>query len=449
MAKKTSLFECQSCGYQSGKWTGKCPSCGAWESLVELTKEQAQIAKSTAMISIANSKAIPITEVKDEKVNRFATGDDELDIALGGGIVDGSLVLIGGSPGVGKSTLLLKTAGNLARKNIKTLYVTGEESAGQIKARSGRLDADSPNLYLLNEINLEDIMAEMRGGDYKFVIIDSIQTMYSPAIPSAPGSVTQVREITFALMRYAKESGVPVFIIGHITKEGSIAGPRVLEHMVDTVLYFDGEPTGELRILRCFKNRFGSTSEIGIFEMSEKGLVSAKNIGKKFFSKNAQNSGSAITILMEGSRPIAVETQALVADSPYPSPKRTTNGFDSSRLTMLIALLERKMGIALGRYDVYVNIVGGMKIAEPSADLAVIAAIISSFKNRPIKTETVFLGEVSLIGDIREVSNLESRLKEANAQGFTKAIVPRKPKNMQTDIKCFELDEVDKLLEWM
>ena len=449
LAKKSSLFECQSCGYQSAKWVGKCPSCGAWESLIELTKEQAQIVKSSSMISVSNSKAIPITDVKDEKISRFATGDEELDIALGGGIVDGSLVLIGGSPGVGKSTLLLKTAGNLAGKNVKTLYVTGEESAEQIKSRGLRLGALSQKLYLLNEINLDEIMAEMRGGEYGFVIIDSIQTMYSPSIPSAPGSVTQVREITFALMRFAKETGVPIFIIGHITKEGSIAGPRVLEHMVDTVLYFDGEPTGELRILRCFKNRFGSTSEIGIFEMSEKGLVSAKNIGKKFFSKHAQNSGSAITVLMEGSRPIAVETQALVADSPYQSPKRSANGFDSSRLTMLIALLERKLGIALGRFDVYVNIVGGMKIAEPSADLAVIAAIISSFKNRPIKTETVFLGEVSLIGDIREVANLETRLKEANAQGFSKAIVPKIPKSLQIDIKCFEIDEVDKLLEWM
>jgi len=449
LAKKSALFECQSCGYQSGKWMGKCPSCGGWESFIELTKEQAQIAKSSAMASVHGSKAIAITEVKDEAINRIPTLDDEFDIALGGGVVEGSLVLVGGAPGVGKSTLLLKTAGNLAKSGQKTLYVTGEESAGQVKSRSMRLDAQSDKLYLLNEINLDDIMAEMRGGEYRFVVIDSIQTMYSPAVPSAPGSVTQVREITFALMRYAKESGVPIFIIGHITKEGAIAGPRVLEHMVDTVLYFDGEPSGELRILRCFKNRFGSTSEIGIFEMSERGLVSAKNIGKKFFSKHAQNSGSAITVLMEGSRPIVVETQALVADSPYPSPKRSANGFDSTRLTMLIALLERKLGIALSRYDVYINIVGGMKIAEPSADLAVIAAIISSFKNRPIKTETVFLGEVSLIGDIREVGMIESRLKEALAQGFTKAIVPRVPKNMSTNIKCFEIDEVEKLLEWM
>ncbi len=447
VAKAKTLFECQACGYQSAKWIGKCPNCGAWESFLEVKEKDLELLSKS--VAPKSKKAIAITDVEDVGVERTPSGDEEFDLVLGGGIVSGSLVLIGGSPGVGKSTLLLKIAGLLASKNEKVLYAAGEESNHQIKMRASRLGALSKNLFLLGEIEISAILDEAKGGDYRLIIIDSIQTMYSSALDSAPGSVSQVKEITFQLMRHAKTDSVSVFIIGHITKEGSIAGPRVLEHMVDTVLYFDGDGSSDIRILRAFKNRFGSTSEIGIFEMTSEGLVAAKNISSKFFSKDSSNPGFAITVLMEGTRPLAVEVQALVLESPYPNPKRSSNGFDSLRLTMILALLERKLELALSRYDVYINVVGGIKVTEPSIDLAIIAAIVSSFRNRPINPETVFIGEVSLTGDIREVSNIENRLKEAASQGFKKALTPKLPKNMKTSMKCFEINEVAKLIDWM
>lgn len=447
MAKQKTLFECQACGYQSAKWIGKCPNCGAWESFLEVKEKDLELASKSPVPKA--KKAVSITDVEESAIDRTPSGDDEFDIVLGGGIVGGSLVLIGGSPGVGKSTLLLKIAGLLAKRGDKTLYAAGEESNQQIKMRASRLGALDQNLYILGEIEIEAILDEAKNSEYKLIIIDSIQTMYSSALDSAPGSVSQVKEITFQLMRYAKEQNITVFIIGHITKEGSIAGPRVLEHMVDTVLYFDGDGSSDIRILRAFKNRFGSTSEIGIFEMTSEGLVAAKNISSKFFSRDSKNPGFAITVLMEGSRPLAVEVQALVSESPYPNPKRSSNGFDGSRLTMILALLERKLGLTLSRYDVYINVVGGIKVTEPSIDLAIIAAIVSSFRNRPINPETIFIGEVSLTGDIREVSAIENRLKEAASQGFKKALVPRLPKNLKTNIKCFEVNEVVKLLDWM
>ena len=433
MAKKKSIFECIECGYKSAKWMGKCPACGSWESFVEVSEE-----KSTKS-SIKPSKILKFDEIEKEEIERFTSKDSELDLVLGGGIVPGSLVLIGGSPGVGKSTLMLKLAGNLDKK---VLYVAGEESPGQIKIRAERLGIKNKNLYLMPEIVVENILEEIKKG-YDLVIIDSIQTIYSENITSAPGSVSQVREATFELMRIAKETKTPVFIIGHITKEGSIAGPRVLEHMVDTVLYFEGDASRELRILRAFKNRFGSTSEIGIFEMTKQGLVSAKN--KSFFSKKPLP-GSAITVILEGTRPIVLEVQALVSES-YGIPKRSATGFDLARLNMILALLEKKLNIPLNQYDVFVNVTGGIRINETAADLAIIAAIISSFKNRPISKESVFIGEVSLVGDIRDVPGLEQRVKEAANLGFKKAIVPSKP--IENTIKCYEVKEVEKLIEWM
>ncbi len=428
---------------------GKCPNCGAWESFVELSAEQIKVLDETSRsLASHTAKATPITQIEEEEVSRFSSGDRELDLVLGGGIVPGSLVLIGGSPGIGKSTLLLKIGGNLAAQGKKILYVSGEESGGQIKMRANRLGANHENLYLLGEIRLEAIQAELAQGSYDLIIVDSIQTIYSDAIPSAPGSVTQVRTITFDLMRLAKEKQLPIFIIGHITKEGSIAGPRVLEHMVDTVLYFEGDASREIRMLRAFKNRFGSTSEVGIFEMTEHGLASAENIAAKFFTRGKPQAGSAVTVVMEGTRPLVIEVQALVAESGYGNPKRSTTGFDASRLTMLLALLEKKLDLPFGQYDVFVNIAGGIKIAEPAADLAIIAAIISSFRNRPLSGESVFIGEVSLIGDIREVFHLEQRLREAHTLGFTKAIVAKKP-TFKTPIKCFGAEEVAKVVEWM
>ncbi len=448
MAKKKTLYECQNCGFQTPRWVGKCPSCNSWDSLLELNKEQIDyLKKSSQMQGLGTSKALPITDIKAEDITRFSSGSKELDLVLGGGIVPGSLTLIGGSPGIGKSTLLLKIAGNLAKENKNVLYVSGEESASQIKLRGDRLGANSKNLYLLSEINMENIQTEIESRDYQFIVIDSIQTIYSSETPSAPGSVTQVRAITFELMRIAKAKDIPIFIIGHITKDGSIAGPRVLEHMVDTVLYFEGDSNSDLRLLRGFKNRFGSTNEVGIFEMDSSGLRDAKSMSERFFNKDKLQAGSALTILMEGSRPIVIEVQALVTPA-YGNPKRSSTGFDGNRLNMLLALLEKKLDLPLGTYDIFINVVGGIKINEPSADLAVIAAILSSFRERELSAKTLFIGEVSLTGEIRDVPSLIQRLKEANTQGFTNAIIPSKPIE-KIDIKCFIANSVEKIIEWM
>lgn len=446
MAKIKTVFECQACGNQQSKWVGKCPQCGAWDSFLELNAQQIETLKEISKSSAKPSLAKQISEIEIEKVTRISTQNSELDLVLGGGVVEGSLVLIGGSPGIGKSTLLLKIASNFAAQGKKTLYVSGEESASQIKMRAQRLDAVKNGLFLLTEILLENILAEVRKNEYKILVIDSIQTLYSEKIASAPGSVSQVREITFELMRLAKNENICVFIIGHITKDGSIAGPRILEHMVDVVLYFEGDSSRELRMLRGFKNRFGSTSEVGIFEMSENGLISANDVAGKFFTRGKATSGSAITITMEGSRALSVEIQALVCESAYP--KRSSTGFDKNRLDMLLALLERKLEIPLGHYDVFINVSGGVKIGETAADLAVVAAIISSFKNRPISKESVFMGELSLNGEIREIFNLDQRLKEAKTQKFKNAIVPSKPLDAQ-GLKCFVAGDITQVLEWM
>ena len=446
MAKTKAVFECESCGYQCGKWLGKCPNCGAFESIVELSAAQITSLEDIATFSkSARAKATPITEVEITELARTSTGDSELDLVLGGGLVEGSLVLIGGSPGIGKSTLLLKVASNLA-KNAPTLYVSGEESASQIKLRADRLGANEHELFLLTEINLGAILASLAEREYKFLVIDSIQTLYSDKITAAPGSISQVREITFELMRLAKEKNISIFIIGHITKEGSIAGPRILEHMVDVVLYFEGDSSKQLRILRGFKNRFGNTSEVGIFEMSEQGLKSAKDASSKFFTRGAAVAGSAITATMQGSRALIVEIQALVCESAYP--KRSTTGFDKSRLDMILALLERKLELPLGHYDVFINVTGGVKITESACDLAVVAAIISSFRNRPLSRESIFVGELSLKGEIRDIFNLDERLKEAATQNFKNAICAKKP-STKPALKVFEAGQISQVLEWM
>jgi len=447
MSKKKTLFECQHCGLTTPRWMGKCTNCGAWDSFIELNEHQQDVVKQTKSTTASSSKALSINEIKEEKIFRFSSKSKELDMVLGGGVVPGSLTLIGGSPGVGKSTLLLKVGGDIASSGQNVLYVTGEESTSQIKLRANRLDSNQDTLFLLSEIRLEQVLVELEHRDYSFIIIDSIQTLYSENISSAPGSVTQVRQITFELMRIAKDRNIAIFIIGHITKEGSIAGPRVLEHMVDTVLYFEGDSSQELRILRGFKNRFGPTSEIGVFEMRSNGLVSATDIASRFFNRNSEQAGSALTVIMEGSRPIILEVQALVSESHTANSKRQATGFDTNRLNMLLALLERKLEIPLSGYDVFINITGGIKITETSADLAILAAIISSFRNRAISKQTVFIGEVSLVGDVREVFGMDTRLKEASMQNITKALVCKKPLE-KTNIKTFIVDEVTKLLEW-
>lgn len=447
MAKKKILYECQHCGFTTPKWMGKCTNCGGWDSFVELNEHQQEVIKHTKSASSCSAKAISINDVVENEVYRYSSLDKELDGVLGGGVVPGSLTLIGGSPGVGKSTLLLKIGSNIASMDKNVLYVTGEESQSQIKLRANRLNANQNSLFLLSEIRLEQVLVELEHRKYDFLIIDSIQTIYSENITSAPGSVTQVRQITFELMRIAKDKDIAIFIIGHITKEGSIAGPRVLEHMVDTVLYFEGDSSQELRILRGFKNRFGSTSEIGVFEMRNDGLVSATDIASRFFNRNSEQSGSALTVVMEGSRPIILEVQALVSESHTPNSKRQATGFDNNRLNMLLALLERKLEIPLSGYDVYINITGGIKITETAADLAILAAIISSFRDRAISKKTVFIGEVSLVGDVREVYAMDARLKEAKMQDISKALLAKKPFE-KTAIKTYIVDEVTKLLEW-
>jgi len=448
MAKSKKLFECQSCGFQSSRWLGKCTNCGAWDSMIELNQEQIKFLETTkSNTASSTAKARSIVDIEQDNVSRFSSYSKELDLVLGGGVVSGSLTLIGGSPGIGKSTLLLKIAGNLAKHNQKVLYVSGEESAGQIKIRADRLGANEKELFLLSEINLSSVISEINTQSYDFIVIDSIQTLYNDDIPSAPGSVTQVRSITFELMRIAKSMGIAIFIIGHITKEGSIAGPRVLEHMVDVVLYFEGDSNSELRLLRGIKNRFGSTNEVGIFEMNKSGLHDAKTITGRFFNKDKLLAGSALTVIMEGSRPIIIEIQALVSDAQGYA-KRSSTGFDNNRLTMLLALLEKKLGLPFSTVDVFINVSGGIKITEPSADLAVIAAILSSYRDRAIDSKSVFMGEVSLTGEIIEVASMMLRLKELETQGFSKAIVPAKPLEA-TSIKCFVANEVSKVVEWM
>lgn len=444
--KKAQIFECQHCGFQSFKWLGKCSNCGAWESFLELKEEHIEAFNPLNQ----TSKVTPITEVKEEEFIRFSSGESELDIVLGGGIVLGGMYLVGGSPGVGKSTLLLKISSNLAKMGKNVLYVSGEESSSQIALRAERLEAMNPNLYLLNAIQLEEIIASIKSKErnYTMLVIDSIQTLYSEKIASSPGSVSQVREVTFELMRLAKEWGICVFIIGHITKEGSIAGPRILEHMVDCVLYFEGDSSRELRFLRGFKNRFGNTSEVGIFEMRSNGLVGAKEASRIFFSQKTSSPGSALSVVLEGSRALVLEVQALVSDCAYGMPKRSSTGFDTNRLNMILALLERKLEIPLNRYDVFINVTGGIKILETAADLAIVAAILSSFRNRVLSPQSVFIGEVSLVGDIREVPNVEQRLKEALSLGIDKAILPKKP-SQNLGIKCFEVQEVTKIIDWM
>ncbi|HEC1791038.1 TPA: DNA repair protein RadA [Campylobacter lari] len=446
MAKKHILFECQACGNQQSKWLGKCPECGSWDSFIELKQEQIKVLKELNSLSNTLSSAVCINDVIAENFTRISTDDNELDLVLGGGLVVGSLVLIGGSPGVGKSTLLLKIASNLAKSGKKVLYVSGEESKSQIKLRADRLNANCENLFLLTELCLEDILSELSKKDYEILIIDSIQTLYSNKITSAAGSITQVREITFELMRYSKANNISTFIIGHITKDGAIAGPRILEHMVDAVLYFEGDANKEIRILRGFKNRFGNISEVGIFEMTSKGLISAKDIANRFFTRGKAVSGSALSVVMEGSRALVLEIQALVCESAYP--KRSATGYEKNRLDMLIALLERKLEIPLGHYDVFINVSGGVKISETAADLAVVAAIISSFKNRPLSKDSVFVGELSLNGEIKEVFSLDVRLKEAKMQKFKNAIVPVKPME-ELGLKCFVAKELREVLEWM
>ena len=430
MAKgKKSIFFCQNCGHEESKWLGQCPACGEWNTFVE-ERIDSGFTKGTAAASravrdsVREAKVMPLTEVTANDDERCETGIRELDRVLGGGIVPGSLVLVGGDPGIGKSTLLLQVCQRMARMK-KILYISGEESQAQIKLRANRMGKFTPNLLLLCETNLETIRGVIEKERPELVIIDSIQTMYSEDVSSAPGSVSQVRESTNIFMQLAKGLCIPIFIVGHVTKEGTVAGPRVLEHMVDTVLYFEGDRHASYRILRAVKNRFGSTNEIGVFEMRQDGLAEVENPSEYMLSGKPENaSGSVVACSMEGTRPILIEIQALVCRSNFGMPRRTAAGTDYNRVNLLMAVLEKRLGLSLGNCDAYVNIAGGIRMNEPAIDLGIVMAIMSSYRNRPIDEKTIVFGEVGLSGEVRAVSMPEQRVNEAKKLGFETCILP-------------------------
>ena len=428
MAKNKTIFVCSSCGYESPKWMGKCPACNEWNSFYEEKVISNSSSKSGTKKEI--SKPIELNKIEGKSEIKVSTGFGELDRVLGGGLVNGSLILLGGEPGIGKSTLILQICDKI-KTDGKILYISGEESGEQIKLRADRLGIKKDNLLFLSETNISNIEENILSINPKLVIIDSIQTMFSEEITSAPGSVSQVREITSRIMRTCKENSITTILIGHVTKDGNIAGPRVLEHMVDTVLYLEGERYFSYRMLRGVKNRFGSTNEIGMFEMQSVGLVEITDPSSILISEREENpSGSVVIATMEGTRPLLVEFQALTTPTIYGMPRRTANGIDYNRLAVLIAVLEKKVGINLGNQDVYLNIVSGLKINEPAIDLGIIAATISSFKNIPIDEKTVVIGEVGLTGEIRSVNLIDKRLKEVEKLGFKKCIIPETNKKL-------------------
>ncbi len=426
MAKAKTHFTCQNCGYQSPKWLGRCTDCGTWGSLVEETELSTASTNRPAWgASTGQTKPVLLNDIEASVEVRRSTRIQELDRVLGGGVVQGSLVLLGGDPGIGKSTLLLMALNHLA-KDRPALYVSGEESLQQTKLRAERLGVAGPQLHLFAETDLEKVLGAAEKLAPGALVIDSIQTMFLPELGSAPGSVGQVRESAGRLMAYAKKTGVPTFIIGHVTKEGSIAGPRVLEHMVDTVLYFEGERGHPFRLLRAHKNRFGSTNEIGVFEMKGSGLQEVPDPSSLFLSERPKGaSGSVVTSTLNGTRPILVEVQALVAPTGYGTARRTAIGVDSNRVALLAAVLEKKEGVQLVGCDIFVNVAGGMELSEPASDLAVCAALVSSLRNKPLDAHTLILGEVGLAGEVRAVAQVEPRLVEASKMGFKRAILPK------------------------
>lgn len=424
--KKSTVFFCQSCGYESPKWMGQCPGCREWNTFVEEQISTAALKKNGGLDSTVGRQPTVLSQIIMKDDDRLSTGIGELDRVLGGGIVAGSLTLVGGDPGIGKSTLLLQMCRLLAADGKKVLYISGEESLKQIKMRASRIGQFNDNLLLLCETNLDVVENAIKTHTPQVVIIDSIQTMYNENVSAAPGSVSQVRESTGLLLQLAKGLGVSVFIVGHVTKEGTVAGPRVLEHMVDTVLYFEGDRYASYRILRGVKNRFGSTNEIGVFEMHEEGLIQVENPSEYMLSGRPKDAcGCVVACSMEGTRPLMVEIQSLVCHSNFGIPRRQATGTDFNRVNLLMAVLEKRLGLQLGACDAYVNIAGGMKIQEPAIDLGVAMAIVSSFKNRPVDESVVVFGEVGLSGEVRAVSMAEQRVQEAKKLGFSTCILPR------------------------
>lgn len=453
MASNTVFF-CKECGYESAKWLGKCPGCNNWNTFVEekVSKKtgNSSVNRSFSRTFDNKSDVKKLNEITVSKTTRIDTGYEDLNRVFGGGLVEGSLTLIGGEPGIGKSTLIMQICNNLS-KNGNVLYVSGEESEVQVKLRADRLKVNSDNIYFLSETNISQIEENMEKIKPKFCIIDSIQTMYDEEITSVPGSVSQVKEVTARLMYQAKKCGITVIVIGHVTKDGTIAGPRILEHMVDTVIYIEGERFFAHRIIRSVKNRFGSTNEIGIFNMQDIGMVEVKNMSEAFLSDTVKNlPGTAIVATVEGSSTILLEVQALTTHSYYNMPRRVANGIDFNRLNMIIAVLEKRCNLSLGSQDIYVNVIGGMKIDEPAVDLAIAMSIVSNYKNIMIDPKTVFIGEIGLTGEIRSVSNFEKRVKEISKMGYEKVYANKRQvdslKNEIEKIKLIGVNTIDEAI---
>ncbi len=453
MAKSKTVYSCTECGATSPKWQGQCPGCAQWNTLVETVADTAPANNrfATSYSSLAgSSKLQELSAIKPREEPRQATGIDEFDRVLGGGLVAGGVVLIGGDPGIGKSTLLLQALALLAERGQKVLYVSGEESGEQVALRASRLQLPVNGLQLFAEINLEKILATLDEERPAVAVIDSIQTLWSEQLSSAPGSVAQVRECSAQLTRFAKQSGTTVILVGHVTKDGSLAGPRVLEHIVDTVLYFEGDTNSSFRLVRAFKNRFGAVNELGVFAMTDKGLRGVSNPSALFLSQHSQEvAGSCVLVTQEGTRPLLVEIQALVDAAHTPSPRRLSVGLEQNRLAMLLAVLHRHAGVVCFDQDVFVNAVGGVKIAEPAADLAVLLAIVSSLRNKPLPPKLVAFGEVGLAGEIRPAPRGQERLKEAAKLGFTHAIIPKAnaPKQPVKGIEVIALERIEQAIE--
>ncbi|MDU2659309.1 MAG: DNA repair protein RadA [Clostridioides difficile] len=445
MAKIKTKYVCQSCGYETAKWLGKCPECTKWNTFVEEI-DQKSTKKEVFIIDKSSSKPVSINSIESKEEERFTTDINELDRVLGGGIVKGSLVLVGGDPGIGKSTLLIQVSSNVANLGKTVLYITGEESESQIKMRAKRLGINSENLYIFAENNLSIIESYLESVNPELIILDSIQTVFSPEISSAPGTVSQIKEGTSKFIKISKKMGISTFIVGHVTKEGSLAGPKLLEHMVDTVLYFEGERYNTYRLVRAVKNRFGSTNELGVFEMRDLGLVELDNPSKILISEKPKDvAGSVIISTVEGTRPMLLELQALVSPTSFGIPKRTSTGVDYNRVGMLLAVLEKRVGLQIQNQDVYINIVGGIKINEPSIDLGIAISVASSFRNIPIDEDIAVTGEVGLTGEVRAVSFIEKRIAECKKLGFKKIVVPRSNYDVVKETKGIEIWPVDNL----
>jgi DNA repair protein RadA/Sms len=444
MPKTRTKFVCQNCGLESPAMYGRCPECGAWNSMVETLEAPTARKESIVRGRGAALSVVALDSVESAEENRHVIPISELNRVLGGGLVPGSLVLVGGDPGIGKSTLLLQAASMLAQAEPPVLYVSAEESAQQVKLRADRLGLGTNGLFVLSETRLDDVLAAVEQLNPSLLIVDSIQTVYLDELTSAAGSVSQVRECTSRIMQFAKPRQLPVFLVGHVTKEGAIAGPRVLEHMVDAVVYLEGDRFHQFRILRAVKNRFGSTDEVGVFEMADAGMREVRNPSEVFLQERSGNAaGSAIAVTLEGSRPILLEVQALTANSALGMPRRTANGFDGNRVQMLVAVLTKRVGLPLSGQDIYVNIVGGLRVVEPAVDLAVVVAMASSFRERPVDRRSVVIGEVGLSGELRSVNQLERRIAEAQRLGFERAIVPASPRGIsQSTMNDMEITRV-------